>query len=385
MLQPRPRRLRNTAARIASLRWIVAGELVIVVGLFLVYEYARLLIGPSQAEAFRNADHVLGWERMLRLPSEHNIQDLLLVDDSIAKLANVLYANVHFPLTALFLVWLFARSRRHYFHLRTVLALMTGAALVIHNAFPLAPPRMLGGRGFVDTAQVFGPAVYNASPQAESVANQFAAMPSLHFGWAVVVAVGVIRAGRSPLRWLWIAHPTLTLLVIVGTANHYWLDAIVAGALLAAADFAVRHWSPARRLAQPFRLRRTRRGALELQSPADGVALGLVDGGLERQHQGLDGQRLVSFDDRLDGLGVATGVAVERPQPLPEQAGQLVRDGAPVLGEDPGRVPRDVDRDTEFEQPDSDAEVRRGDPEHVVVGRGLDGADRGEQLEVGVG
>jgi hypothetical protein len=60
-------------------------------------------------------------------------------------------------------------------------------------------------------------------------------MPSLHFGWALMVAIGLIAATRSRLRWLWLAHPLLTLLVIVGTANHYWLDSLVAAALLALA------------------------------------------------------------------------------------------------------------------------------------------------------
>ena len=57
-------------------------------------------------------------------------------------------------------------------------------------------------------------------------------MPSLHFGWALMVAIGLITATRSRWRWLWLLHPLLTLLVIVGTANHYWLDALAATAML---------------------------------------------------------------------------------------------------------------------------------------------------------
>jgi hypothetical protein len=80
------------------------------------------------------------------------------------------------------------------------------------------------------------------------MANQFAAMPSLHFGWALMVAIGLIAATRSRGRWLWLLHPLLTLLVIVGTANHYWLDAIVATALLGIALAVIRlphgAWAP---------------------------------------------------------------------------------------------------------------------------------------------
>ena len=118
--------------------------------------------------------------------------------------------------------------------------MLTGAALVLHLLFPLAPPRMLAAAGLVDTGQVYGPTVYGDTPATDSMANQFAAMPSLHFGWALMVAVGLIVATRSRWRWLWLLHPLVTLLVIVGTANHYWLDAIVVSALLAVALAALR-------------------------------------------------------------------------------------------------------------------------------------------------
>jgi hypothetical protein len=76
---------------------------------------------------------------------------------------------------------------------------------------------------------VYGP------PSTDGLSNQFAARPSLHFGWALMLAIGLIAATRSRWRWLWLAHPLLTLLVIVGTANHYWLDSLAAGALLGVA------------------------------------------------------------------------------------------------------------------------------------------------------
>ena len=103
--------------------------------------------------------------------------------------------------------------------------------MVIHVAFPLAPPRML--EGYVDTLRVFGPSIYPEDPS-RSVANQFAAMPSLHFGWALMVAVGIIVLTSSRYRWWWLAHPAVTLLAIVATGNHYLLDAAVAAALAAA-------------------------------------------------------------------------------------------------------------------------------------------------------
>jgi hypothetical protein len=224
----------------------------LLVGLLLgAYRYGRIVIGHSSAEAFDNASELIGWERALRLPNELAVQHLLLSSEWVARIANVYYFSVHFPLTAAFLIWMFVRSREQYARIRTSLAMLTGFALVIHAAFPLAPARMLNGLGFVDTAAMYGPNVYAQSPQADSVANQFAAMPSLHFGWAVMVAIGIVRVGRSPLRWLWVAHPVITLLVIVGTGNHYWMDAAVAGGVIILSERAVRAWTTAGRRVRP--------------------------------------------------------------------------------------------------------------------------------------
>ncbi|MCL7426009.1 phosphatase PAP2 family protein [Streptomyces sp. YS415] len=206
-------------------------ELLLVVGLFLLYKFGRQLATGHTGEAFRNADRVWDLERALRLPGEGAVQSVLLHGDTLVHLANTYYAAVHFPATVAFLVWLYLRRPGHYVWARRVLATVTAVALAGHLLFPLAPPRMLAGTGLLDTARVYGPSVYGP-PAGDQLSNQFAAMPSLHFGWALMIAVGLVVATRSRLRWLWLLHPALTLLVIVGTANHYWLDAIVAAALL---------------------------------------------------------------------------------------------------------------------------------------------------------
>ncbi|MDQ0834821.1 hypothetical protein QF032_006665 [Streptomyces achromogenes] len=212
----------------------VVRELLLVAGLFAVYKLGRQLAADHTGEAFRDARDVWHAERWLHLPGEGAVQSLLLHGDGLAEAANAYYATVHFPATLAFLVWLYLRRPAHYTWSRRVLAAVTAAALLLHLAFPLAPPRMLAATGLVDTARVYGPSVYGP-PQTDHLSNQFAAMPSLHFGWALMVAIGLIVATRSRWRWLWLLHPLLTLLVIVGTANHYWLDAIAAAALLGAA------------------------------------------------------------------------------------------------------------------------------------------------------
>ncbi|MEU6103352.1 phosphatase PAP2 family protein [Streptomyces flaveolus] len=239
-------------------------ELLLVAGLFLVYKFGRRLATGHTVEAFRNAHHVWDWERALRLPDEGTVQSLLLHGDSLIHVANTYYATVHFPATVAFLVWLYLRRPAHYVWARRVLAAVTGAALVLHLAFPLAPPRMLGATGLIDTARVFGPSVYGP-PRTDQLSNQFAAMPSLHFGWALMLAVGMIVATRSRGRWLWLLHPLVTLLVIVGTANHYWLDVIVATALLGVALAVVRPPHAAHRT--PHRLPAPRRRVAERREP----------------------------------------------------------------------------------------------------------------------
>ncbi|MEU8972236.1 phosphatase PAP2 family protein [Streptomyces monashensis] len=220
-------------------------ELLLVAGLFLVYKLGRQLATGHTAGAFRNAHRVWDLERTLHLPHENAMQSALLHGDTLVHVANTYYATVHFPATLAFLVWLYLRRPAHYIWARQVLAVVTTAALVLPFTFPLAPPRMLAATGLIDTARVYGPSVYGP-PSSDHLSNQFAAMPSLHFGWALMVAIGLIVATRSRLRWLFLLHPLITLVVIVGTANHYWLDAIVATAMLGTA-LAVIH--PPRRTA----------------------------------------------------------------------------------------------------------------------------------------
>ncbi|QTA36096.1 phosphatase PAP2 family protein [Streptomyces sp. CA-256286] len=215
-------------------------EFLLVAGLFLAYKFGRRAANGHVEEAFRNAGNVWDLERALRLPGEGAVQGVLLHSQTLTHAANTYYATVHFPATVLFLVWLYWRRPLHYLWSRRILAVLTGGALVLHLLFPLAPPRMLPAAALVDTGQVYGPTVYGATPATDTMANQFAAMPSLHVGWAVMVAVGLIVATRSRWRWLWLLHPAITLLVVVGTANHYWLDAIVVVALLAVAFAGLR-------------------------------------------------------------------------------------------------------------------------------------------------
>ncbi|WP_433469617.1 phosphatase PAP2 family protein [Spirillospora sp. CA-128828] len=206
-------------------------ELVLIIVLFGAYKLGRLLANGRVREAFDNAHRVWDLERLLGLPGEAGVQHGLLHSGLLVHAANCYYAYVHFPATAAFLLWIYLRRPVHYRWTRRVIVAITAAALVLHLLVPLAPPRMLPATGLIDTAARFGPAVYG-SPQTDTVSNQYAAMPSLHIGWAAVIALGLIVTSRTRWRWLWLLHPVVTIAVVVGTANHYWLDGIVVLALL---------------------------------------------------------------------------------------------------------------------------------------------------------
>jgi drug/metabolite transporter (DMT)-like permease len=130
-----------------------------------------------------------------------------------------------------FLIWLFVRHRDQYRPVRQVMAWTTLGCLLV-QLVPVAPPRML--HGFVDTGRLFNQSVYSHGLPID----QLSAMPSVHVAWAVLIGWYVWRV--SPSRWHWIGavHAVLTVFVVVSTANHWWLDGIVAVAILAACAWA---------------------------------------------------------------------------------------------------------------------------------------------------
>ena len=219
-------------------------EFVLVAVLFLAYKLGRVLVDGHVTEAMTNASAVWHFERALHLPSEAGLQHSLLAHEWWVRVANCFYAYVHFPATAAALIWMYLRRPETYVWMRRTLALLTAFALVIHALYPLAPPRMLTAVGIVDTGRLFGPSVYG-SPTSDTLSNQYAAMPSLHVGWAVVVALALMSTTVGWRRWLWLAHPAITLVVVVVTGNHYWLDAIAVLGLLGVVLALVPRMTPA--------------------------------------------------------------------------------------------------------------------------------------------
>ena len=201
--------------------------------LLALYLLLRFSMKGEIGDAVGNAHRVVQVERAFGVFSESNLQSLALHSHDVIRFLNAYYLLAHFTMAGLFFAWMLIRHPDSYPVCRRILIVMTAIGLAIHAIYPLAPPRMLPDMGFIDTGRLFGPSPYGDT--SKGLANQFAAMPSLHFGWALLVAWGANRFSTSPWRRLLMLHPFLTLAAIIITANHYWLDAAVALCIFLAA------------------------------------------------------------------------------------------------------------------------------------------------------
>lgn len=212
----------------------ILSETTIVVFLFVAWQVlGKVSLGGSEQAPFDRARSIYDLQRWLHLPSESMLQQQALPHEWLVKAANFFYYFVHFNSMMVFLVWLYFRHPERYRWGRNIVVWLTAGSLLIQLA-PVAPPRLLPDLGFVDTGVVFNQSIY-AGRLGAVVADQLSAMPSVHMGWSLLFALVVIVASDSRWRWLVLAHPILTGYVVVITANHWWLDGVVAAFVLAAA------------------------------------------------------------------------------------------------------------------------------------------------------
>jgi len=209
----------------------LATNVVVLGALWLLYSGVRGVTAEEYQVALQNGREVLSFQHAIGLPSESLLQRDLLGQVGLLKLSNVYYIAAHFPVTIGFLLFAWGFRREHFGRIRNTLVAVSAVGMVIHLLFPLAPPRMLKPMfGFIDTGRIIGPNPYDLG--IAEAANQIAAMPSLHVGWSLIVAIGVIWMFESKWRWLVLIHPAVTTVVVVVTANHYWADAIIAALLV---------------------------------------------------------------------------------------------------------------------------------------------------------
>jgi len=199
----------------------------VIAALYALWQLAGTLSVLGTTGAFQRARWIKRTERDWWLPSEASVQRLVSGHPIIVQASNLYYATMHFSALFAFLVWLFVRHRDMYPPVRLTLVLSTLICLLV-QLMPVAPPRLLPG--YVDTAQQYGQSVYGLG----LAPDELSAMPSVHVAWAVLIGWAVVRVSTSNWRWVTLAHPVLTIFVITATANHFWLDGIVAIAVLAA-------------------------------------------------------------------------------------------------------------------------------------------------------
>lgn len=216
----------------------LGAELALLAGLYAVYLAARAAIGVQVGPALDRGTDLLRLEGLVHLDVERGLNTLTMGVPGLGLAACYLYATLHYLVTPVVLGWVAWRHRDGYGTARTALVVMTLVGLVGYALLPTAPPRLLDA-GFVDSMAHFAGSGWwgdaaSAPKGFEGLSNQYAALPSLHVGWAVWCALCVQRhAARRWVRRVAWAYPATMAFVVMGTANHYLLD--VAGGVVCAA------------------------------------------------------------------------------------------------------------------------------------------------------
>jgi hypothetical protein len=221
-------------------------EVATIIGLYGFYEVVRGQGHATLGVAREHTDGIVALERHLHLFGERSIQHAAHWVPALPTLLGIAYIALHFLGTAAFLIWLHRTHPEHFPLVRNTLIAATGVALSIYLLYPVAPPR-LAGLGFVDTV-TRNAKVNLSSDLLGSLYNPFAAVPSLHFGYALLVGVTValLAKGRVARAIGW-SYPAAMLLIIVATGNHFFFDA-AGGALAIGIGYVAARWvdSPAK-------------------------------------------------------------------------------------------------------------------------------------------
>jgi hypothetical protein len=233
-------------------------EFALVAAVYGLYTATRRISAGGADQAIGNARRVLRIEHLTGLAPEHWLNRVVSQRTFRALPADYAYASLHYVVTLIVLVWLWRAHGTAYLPARRALMTATLLGPVGFTILPLAPPRMLPGS--IDTMAAYGHdgrwgSAASAPKGVGSFTNQFAAMPSLHVGWAIWCAVTVRRhARRMRIRCLTVAYPVMVVLVVLSTANHYLLDA-VAGLVVLLAGFAISRLAVRLGLLKPSLLR----------------------------------------------------------------------------------------------------------------------------------
>jgi membrane-associated phospholipid phosphatase len=218
----------------------------VALGVF-VYFRVRGLTEGSVDLANEHARDIVRFERSLGINVEAGLQDLVAPSESLQTFANWIYVWGHWPVIIATMLWLSWRHRVEFLRLRDAMMVSGALGLVVFMSYPVTPPR-LAGLGLADTVTEQSEAYRVLQPPA--FVNQYAAMPSLHSGWDLLVGMAIISAASTlALKVVGFAMPVLMAFAVVATANHSIVD-VVAGVALALVGHAVALWLERRRAAR---------------------------------------------------------------------------------------------------------------------------------------
>ena len=221
-----------------SSRWLPQGwldalrQLVLFAGAYYAYRIVRGAVDGQVSVAFANAREIVQVERAMGLFFEPGLQDWAMNHQWIVDGANWCYVNSHFLITTTFLIWLYLARNASFYYVRNMFMVAMGLALVLYVAYPTAPPRFLPEWGFADT--VTSAVGQTTANNANLLYNPYAAVPSMHVAFALMIAIPAFKIVRSRyVKALWAVYPAIVTFVVLVTANHWWLDAAL-GVLVAA-------------------------------------------------------------------------------------------------------------------------------------------------------
>ena len=234
------------AAQGAWVRRRGLAEIALYIGAYLVYVFSRGLVYDNVRDVgIFNGGRIAELQRELWFLWEPGWQAWAIDHvKPIVVFLNWTYIFTYWPVILGLAVFLYLRNRRRYYYFRTVVLLNLIVALLTFMLFPVASPFAVPGAGLVDTIQAFGPTFYGSDTMAIFY-NTSAAMPSLHFSWAVILGVYWWRSLPGGFKAVGLVYPALTFFAITITGNHFTLDAIVGGALAALSFGAVEGYKTA--------------------------------------------------------------------------------------------------------------------------------------------
>jgi membrane-associated phospholipid phosphatase len=249
---PRSHPLYRQLARVWRLsgRWLPNGwldairQLALFAGAYYLYRIVRGFVDGQAGLAFENARTLVDFERSLGLFFEPGLQAWARGEEWLLWAANWMYVNSHFVVTTTFLIWLYIARNHAFYYVRNMFMVAMAFALAGYLAYPTAPPRFMPEWGFTDSVATF--VGESAESSANVLYNPFAAVPSMHVAFALMIAIPAFFLVRNRvLKALWAVYPAVVTFVVVVTANHFWMDALL-GAMVAAASASLASYCFAR-------------------------------------------------------------------------------------------------------------------------------------------